>query len=362
MDSLVRALPSGPLDIIGDVHGEIDGLVRLLWRLGVDVERRTADRALVFVGDLVDRGPDSGAVVELVQGLVEAGIAFCVAGNHELNLLQGDAKEGNGWFLGHDDGYAPLSRRPFPSKPVTDSDDRSAILEFLATLPVVLERDDLRVVHACWHTPSVAAVPASGDLSTLADDVERRIRDDLRSSGVLARARAELVEFAWLKDPEIPPTRLLPALQAVSMAEQVGNPYRVLTSGLEAPHDLASVFFVGGKWRLVDRVRWWENYDEAPAVVCGHYWRRRTAPDASKRDLWGGVDPHGWAGPRGNVFCVDYSVGRRFAERWSGREDGGFDGALAALRWPERTLMFDDRDDCVPTTGWGGAGATARTS
>jgi len=49
------------------------------------------------------------------------------------------------------------------------------------------------------------------------------------------------------------------------------------------------------------------------------------------------------------VFCVDYSVGRRFLERFRGRRRD-FDGGLAALRFPERALVFDDRAAPVPTT------------
>ena len=100
MVTLRQPLPDGPLDIIGDVHGEIDALVALLGHLGADLTAGTVQRPLVFVGDLVDRGPDSLAVVELVRGLVDRGQALCVAGNHEINLLLGDRKEGNGWAWG----------------------------------------------------------------------------------------------------------------------------------------------------------------------------------------------------------------------------------------------------------------------
>ena len=99
MPSLRAPLPSGPLDLVGDIHGEIDALLRVLHRLGCDPERRRSRRRLVFVGDLIDRGPDSPACVELVMRLVEAGMAQVVLGNHELNLLRGEHKEGNGGCL-----------------------------------------------------------------------------------------------------------------------------------------------------------------------------------------------------------------------------------------------------------------------
>ena len=98
-----QPLPDGPLDIIGDVHGELGALRALLDRLGVDVDAGTATRPVVFVGDLVDRGPDSPGVVAVVRRLVEAGVAHCIIGNHELNLLLGLRKEGNGWAWGDAD-------------------------------------------------------------------------------------------------------------------------------------------------------------------------------------------------------------------------------------------------------------------
>ena len=254
--------------------------------------------------------------------------------------------------MGHDDGYAHAGGRPFESVPAVDPSERESILAFFRSMPLVLERSDLRVVHACFDAAAVAALPEDGDLVSLARAAEARTRAQLRADGTLEAARRERREFAGLVDPQVRPTRMLEAARTLAMSEQLGSPYRVITSGLEAPLELEDIFFVGGKWRLVDRVRWWDSYTDAPAVVCGHYWRRRQAPDPAKRDLWGAVPPLGWAGPHGNVFCVDYSVGRRFAERWAGREH--FAGGLAALRWPERTLVFDDESAPRPTTGFGG--------
>lgn len=60
MPDLIQTLPPGPLDIIGDIHGEIDSLRQLLKELGYDEEgNHPNDRLLVFVGDFCDRGPDS---------------------------------------------------------------------------------------------------------------------------------------------------------------------------------------------------------------------------------------------------------------------------------------------------------------
>ncbi|MEU5551716.1 polynucleotide kinase-phosphatase [Micromonospora sp. NPDC047793] len=89
---------TGPFDIVGDVHGcraELETLLlRLGWRLHHDEAGRPVDathpsgRTAVFVGDLVDRGPDSPGVLRLVMGMVAAGHALCVPGNHEQKLLR----------------------------------------------------------------------------------------------------------------------------------------------------------------------------------------------------------------------------------------------------------------------------------
>ncbi len=356
MPRLVQPLPPGPLDIIGDVHGELDALVRLLDRLGHDPGQGTGHRHLVFLGDLVDRGPDSPGVIALVRDLIERGLASCVAGNHEYNLLQSDHKEGNGWYFGHHDAFHFLLNgvselRPFPSVEVQDPFERSAIADFLATLPLALEREDLRIVHACWDEPSLARLPEEGFIGPLGEGFLQELRNELASDGTYLAAERERQRFADLRNPEVRPDQPLPAMQALSLAEQAGNPIKVLTSGREEPIPISETFYVGGKWRVVRRSRWWEDYRQRQAVVVGHYWRRRGVADEGKDDLWEDVSPFGWAGRRGNVFCVDYSAGRRFLERWFERQP--FHGGLCAMRWPERTVVFDDWDEPVKTTGFG---------
>ncbi|MCE5294759.1 MAG: metallophosphoesterase [Chlamydiales bacterium] len=84
----------GPFDIIGDVHGCFEELCELLVKLGYEVHVHTTKtyivppdgRTLVFVGDLVDRGPMTQKVLRLVMDAVDDGIALCVIGNHDLKL------------------------------------------------------------------------------------------------------------------------------------------------------------------------------------------------------------------------------------------------------------------------------------
>ncbi|HEV2423151.1 MAG TPA: polynucleotide kinase-phosphatase [Candidatus Acidoferrales bacterium] len=91
----------GPFDIIGDVHGCFDELVELLTQLGYSVEKQSntagslafsvkppQGRKVVFLGDLVDRGPKIPEVLRLVLSMVQAGTALCVPGNHDIKLMR----------------------------------------------------------------------------------------------------------------------------------------------------------------------------------------------------------------------------------------------------------------------------------
>jgi protein phosphatase len=84
----------GPFDIIGDVHGCFDELVELLRKLGHGIDETTFvvqpgnSRKLIFVGDLVDRGPKIPQVLKLVMNAVASGAALCVPGNHDMKLMR----------------------------------------------------------------------------------------------------------------------------------------------------------------------------------------------------------------------------------------------------------------------------------
>ncbi|SDT23154.1 polynucleotide kinase-phosphatase [Actinopolymorpha singaporensis] len=87
----------GPFDLIGDVHGCASELRTLLAELGWKIEyagnaavgaTHPEGRQAAFVGDLVDRGPDTPGVLRLVMGMVTSGNAFCVSGNHEAKLVR----------------------------------------------------------------------------------------------------------------------------------------------------------------------------------------------------------------------------------------------------------------------------------
>ncbi len=140
----------GPFDIIGDVHGCFDELRELLLRLGYDFTEAEGQarvlppegRQAIFLGDLVDRGPKIPAVLKLVMGMVAAGTALCVPGNHDLKLVR--ALRGKQVQVTH--GLAESLAQLGSESP----DFRSQVAEFLDGLVshYILDDGKLVVAHA----------------------------------------------------------------------------------------------------------------------------------------------------------------------------------------------------------------------
>ncbi|HEX4725555.1 MAG TPA: polynucleotide kinase-phosphatase [Pseudonocardiaceae bacterium] len=137
---------TGPFDVIGDVHGCHAELVALLGKLGYEVRddgaRHPDGRRAVFVGDLVDRGPDTPGVLRLVMGMVAAGDALAIAGNHEQKLVR--ALRGRQVQVSHGlaESLAQLAAEP--------AEFRAAATEFCDELVThhVLDGGRLVVAHA----------------------------------------------------------------------------------------------------------------------------------------------------------------------------------------------------------------------
>jgi hypothetical protein len=312
MGQLIAALPDGPLDIVGDVHGELEPLRNLVRRLGYrDDGSHPEGRRLIFVGDLVDRGPDSPGVVRLVRDWIEAGNAQAVVGNHEFNLLRRLERMGNAWFYGRtesNDGRGPVDPQVLADEAFREEFDR-----FASQLPLALIGDRLIVVHAAPHEASIA-------------------RAERTSLGLLAfydeeHDRAKQIAERW---PE--------GSVEWGVAMQNENAVRVIVSGPEEPS--ARIYESAGKQRNKQRVRWWDRELPGVPVVFGHYWRIAEPTDAPELHVFEEDDPFAFNVP-GRAICIDYSVGKRWLER---RVDKtcGFRAQLAALRWPEWRLVTDE--------------------
>ncbi|RVC78333.1 polynucleotide kinase-phosphatase [Mesorhizobium sp. M4A.F.Ca.ET.022.05.2.1] len=145
---------SGPFDIIGDIHGCADELQTLLGQLGYSVawSEDRGDRTVVvtppegrkavFVGDIVDRGPNSPDALRIVMGMVAAGTAYCVQGNHERKLGR--------WLEGRKVTVAHGLQQTIDQLDAQDRGLREALPAFLDGLRshVWLDGGRLAVAHA----------------------------------------------------------------------------------------------------------------------------------------------------------------------------------------------------------------------
>jgi diadenosine tetraphosphatase ApaH/serine/threonine PP2A family protein phosphatase len=173
---------TGPFDIIGDVHGCAPELDSLFARLGYERDaeagwRAPSGRLPVFIGDLVDRGPASVAVVDLVMRMVTHDAALCVAGNHDLKVARYLAGEPLPLLFGLDTTIAEFEQQP--------SEVRERALTFLGNLPgqLVFDAGRLVVAHTglpeALHgvdTPEVRHLAAYGEHDDAVDprDIEGR--------------------------------------------------------------------------------------------------------------------------------------------------------------------------------------------
>jgi hypothetical protein len=290
-------------DIIGDIHGEYPALTGLLDGLGYRKTNGTwqhPQRRAVFVGDFIDRGRHQRQVLELVRPMIEAGHALAVLGNHEYNAIAWYTESASG---GHLRAHSDKNRRQhqaFLDAYESHPDQWRELLDWFRTLPLWLDLDGLRVVHACWDPGFIRRLGEHGQ--------------DGRLTGALLHRSAEPGTWQFeaietlLKGREIPLPEHHPGFH-----DKDGNPRRHI------------------------RVRWWDDRattyrqlflgpanlaaripddplpghhlvpyrsDDKPVFI-GHYWLQGT--------------PHPLAP---NVGCVDYSValpgGKLVAYRWDG--------------------------------------------
>ena len=147
-----RRTLGGPFDIIGDVHGCHEELQALLARLGYGVREqdngngpeydttRPAGRTAIFLGDIVDRGPDSARTLAMVMDMVDAGHALAIPGNHDAKLARALAGRDVERKHGLADTLARLDQTPEAF--------RERAREFLTNLPSHYVLDDGRLVAA----------------------------------------------------------------------------------------------------------------------------------------------------------------------------------------------------------------------
>ena len=236
-------------DILGDVHGHADKLVQCLELLGyreINGIFQHPDRKLISLGDIIDRGPYQRDSVNILRSMQQAGFADVVMANHEFNAVS--------WALQDTKGnpLRPHSEKNYHmhSAFLEQADPQSQwyrdSIEWFKSLPLLLENEHFRCIHASWDTTQINYLKRNLD-------AENRLKPE---QWALANDKShqlyEAVEHC-LKGPEI----LLPEEQAYRDAN--------------------------GILRRTQRTRWWSDADpenEYPTdekpIFFGHYWMQGT--------------------------------------------------------------------------------------
>lgn len=204
---------TGPFDAIGDVHGCLSELSSLLEMLGYVIShdaqgraigaRHTEGRTAIFLGDLVDRGPDSPGVLRLVMGMVRDGHAHAVPGNHEDKLVR--ALDGKAVTTGH--GLAETLTQLAGES----AEFRAEVREFARGLVSHLVLDGGRLVVAHAGLPEkfqgrasarVRAFSLYGDTSGETDEYGLPVRyqwaADYRGSAMVLYGHVPTLEAEWV--------------------------------------------------------------------------------------------------------------------------------------------------------------------
>jgi hypothetical protein len=150
-------------DIIGDVHGCADKLEGLLKAMGYRESQGTyhhSERQAIFVGDLIDRGPQQIETLRLVGAMVDAKSALIVMGNHEFNAISYTTPnpEIPGEFMRPHSDKNRGQHQSFLNQVQIHPGLYARSIEWFRTWPVYLDLDGLRVVHACWNDHAISTV------------------------------------------------------------------------------------------------------------------------------------------------------------------------------------------------------------
>ena len=290
----MRLDPERGYDLIGDVHGCGHSLERLLDSLGYRQHGGVWQhpwRMALFLGDIIDRGPRIREALHLVHGMVEAGHAQCIMGNHEFNAL--------GWNTPAPEGSSRQFVREHTSRNAHQlrethrqfeghSADWEDFLGWFQELPLLLESDHFRVVHACWDSELIrqlravfadarvdqsfvqeAGVPGSFAhrvFDRLLRGLNMRLPDGLAMTGDDGLTRSFFRSKFWAEDPQ-------------TYGDIVFQP------------DALPEHIVGQPLPAAEKSSLLRYPAQEPMLFVGHYWRR------------------GLPAPlKPNLACLDYSA------------------------------------------------------
>jgi serine/threonine protein phosphatase 1 len=178
-----RTAPGVRLYAIGDIHGRADLLTQVLASVDLDIRRYPGRRCItVLLGDYIDRGHDSRAVIEILMARVRTSETVCLMGNHEL-MLQRFLADPELWDAWAPSGGIPTlvsygirpPLRATPEQRVQLAREFSAALprdhlKFLAGLPFLYESGDILFVHAGVRPGRPVALQDPEDLTWIREE------------------------------------------------------------------------------------------------------------------------------------------------------------------------------------------------
>jgi hypothetical protein len=162
-------------DIIGDIHGQDGKLTALLGKLGYRIKngayRHPEGRMVLFLGDLIDRGPGQINVINIVRNMIEAGSARTIMGNHEWNAI--------GFATERPDGKGYLRQRSpnklaqhvaFLDQVGMGSSMHRALVTWFKTLPPFLDLGEIRLCHAWWKPEFIDLIGNNSNADGVLDE------------------------------------------------------------------------------------------------------------------------------------------------------------------------------------------------
>lgn len=297
-------------DIIGDIHGHADELKALMGKL--EYKKRGDSfhrdgRQVIFVGDYIDRGPKIRETLEIVKGMVDAGDAIALMGNHEYNAICYHMPDANGGYLRkHSEKNNDQHRKTLEQFAGRD-EELKYYTDWFMTLPLFYETERFRVVHACWDFHSIRLLNKALD--------ENRLT------------------YSVLHDAHNGNEPLFNALEITLKGKELKLP------------DGHSFIDKDGHKRSEIRVKWWtdprgKTYKEYSIIQDSNLPTDQVNSDGSEVHYNASEVPvffgHYWLEPnpslsRPNICCLDYSVAK--------------EGKLVAYQYQGEPNL-DDRSFC----------------
>ena len=291
-------------DIIGDIHGHADELEALLIKLGyqlIDGIYQHEFKRVIYLGDFIDRGPKQRQVINIVRPMIERGYAHSVMGNHEFNAICFATIGSDGQPLRKHTDENTEQHQAFLTA-YSNNDERNNVIDWFKTLPINLEIDGIRVIHASWNENELEVI------ASLLDDKQCLLDEAYEQCSQKGSDAFEAIEIL-LKGPEAN----LP--EGVSFKDKDGR----------LRHNARIQWWKAKEGDKKDRLNLGSNitdehkieqthiddshhyHEDNPPLFVGHYWLNDKTPTPLSD----------------NCACLDFSIakeGKLVAYRWQGEK------------------------------------------